>query len=208
MSFKLPKLSYSYKDFEPYIDRKTMEIHYNKHHASYTDNLNKAISGTDMMNLPIEKILRRACMETPAVRNNSGGFYNHNLFWKILIPHSEYTDPSIFLNEVIRKNFNSFDLFKNQFSTAASNRFGSGWAWLCCIKENQLTICSTANQDNPIMSGIGCEGIPILGLDVWEHAYYLQYQNRRLDYISSFWNIINWKKVEENYNKVVNNFHG
>ncbi|WP_185868810.1 superoxide dismutase [Blattabacterium cuenoti] len=202
MSFKLPKLYYSYSDFEPYIDRRTMKIHYEKHHASYTDNLNKLISGTDMMNMTIEEILRKSYMENTKIRNNSGGFYNHNLFWEILIPNLRYTDPSPFLNEKIKKNFDSFDSFKKEFSSAAFNCFGSGWAWLC-IKEQKLKICSTANQDNPIMSGIGCEGIPILGLDVWEHAYYLQYQNRRLDYISSFWKIINWKKVEENYNKVI-----
>ncbi|WP_185870286.1 superoxide dismutase [Blattabacterium cuenoti] len=200
MLFKLPKLSYSYKDFEPYIDRKTMEIHYTKHHSAYTNNLNKAIEGTDMVNLSIEEILRRANIETSIIRNNSGGFYNHNLFWKILIPHSESTLPSMDLNEIFKKNFKSFDSFKEKFSEIAANRFGSGWAWLCVKNKNELTICSTGNQDNPLMLGIGCcEGTPILGLDVWEHAYYLQYQNRRLDYISSFWNIVNWKKVEENY---------
>ncbi|WP_185871994.1 superoxide dismutase [Blattabacterium cuenoti] len=207
MSFKLPKLSYSYKDFEPYIDQKTMEIHYTKHHATYTNNLNKAIYGTDMMNLTIEEILKKSPLGSTLLRNNSGGFYNHNLFWEILIPNFEYIDPSSYFNDIIQKNFESFDFFKKKFSTIALNRFGSGWAWLC-VKEKKLTICSTSNQDNPIMLGIGCEGIPILGLDVWEHAYYLQYQNRRLDYISSFWKIINWKKVEKNYNKIVNNLHG
>ncbi|WP_185876610.1 superoxide dismutase [Blattabacterium cuenoti] len=206
MSFKLPKLLYSYKDFEPYIDRKTMEIHYEKHHASYTNNLNKCISGTEMENFSIEKIMKKSCCctKTTTLRNNSGGFYNHNLFWEILIPNYDYTDPSHFMTNAIVKDFNSFESFKNQFSAAAINRFGSGWAWLC-IKEKKLAICSTQNQDNPIMSGIGCEGYPILGLDVWEHAYYLQYQNRRSDYVSSFWKIINWKKVEENYKKLINN---
>ncbi|AER40626.1 MAG: superoxide dismutase [Flavobacteriales bacterium] len=198
MSFKLPKLSYSYKDFEPYIDRKTMEIHYTKHHAGYTNNLNKAIEGTDMLNLSIEEILRRANIEKSIIRNNSGGFYNHNFFWKILIPHSESTLPSKYMNEILQKSFKTFDCFKEKFHSAAMNRFGSGWVWLC-VNRKKLTICSTANQDNPLMLGIGCEGIPILGLDVWEHAYYLQYQNRRNDYISSFWKIVNWKKVEENY---------
>ncbi|WP_113738275.1 superoxide dismutase [Blattabacterium clevelandi] len=199
MSFKLPKLSYSYKDFEPYIDQRTMKIHYIKHHAGYTNNLNQVINGTDMENLSIKEILRRANIENPIVRNNSGGFYNHNLFWEILIPHSKSIPPSEYLNEVFKKKFKTFDLFKEKFTAVAMNRFGSGWAWLC-VKEKELTICSTENQDNPLMLGIGNEGIPILGLDVWEHAYYLQYQNRRIDYISSFWNIINWKKVEENYN--------
>ncbi|AWU42914.1 superoxide dismutase [Blattabacterium punctulatus] len=200
MSFKLPKLSYSYKDFEPYIDQKTMKIHYLKHHAGYTNNLNQVINGTDMENLSIKKILRRANIKNPIIRNNSGGFYNHNLFWEILIPHSKSIPPSKYLNEVFKKKFKTFDLFKEKFTTVAMNCFGSGWAWLC-VKEKELTICSTENQDNPLMLGIGYEeGIPILGLDVWEHAYYLQYQNRRIDYIYSFWNIINWKKVEENYN--------
>ncbi|WP_185881682.1 superoxide dismutase [Blattabacterium cuenoti] len=202
MSFKLPKLSYSYKDLEPYIDEKTMEIHYTKHHAGYTNNLNKAIDGTDLAFLSIEEILRRSNIEKPIVRNNGGGFYNHNLFWEILIPHLNYTPPSKYIKNIIEKDFQSFDSFKEQFSSTAMNRFGSGWAWLC-VKNKKLTICSTANQDNPIMLGIGCEGVPILGLDVWEHAYYLQYQNRRADYISSFWNIINWKKVETNYKEAI-----
>ncbi|QIK16670.1 superoxide dismutase [Blattabacterium sp. DPU] len=202
MSFKLPKLSYSYNDFEPYIDKKTMNIHYNKHHATYTNNLNKAILDTNMVNLSIEKILKRAHIESEIIRNNSGGFYNHNLFWEILIPHIKYTHPNTDFIESIQKNFNSFDSFKEKFSKIAANHFGSGWIWLC-VKKNKLTICTTANQDNPLMYGKGCEGIPILGLDVWEHAYYLQYQNRRLDYISSFWNIVNWIKVEENYRKAM-----
>ncbi|WP_185859663.1 superoxide dismutase [Blattabacterium cuenoti] len=202
MSFKLPKLSYSYKDLEPYIDGKTMEIHYTKHHAGYTNNLNQVIDRTDLAFLSIEEILRRSNIEKPIVRNNGGGFYNHNLFWEILIPHLDYIPPSKYLKNVIEKDFKSFESFKEQFSSTAMNRFGSGWAWLC-VKEKKLTICSTANQDNPIMLGIGCEGIPILGLDVWEHAYYLQYQNRRADYISSFWNVINWKKVEKNYKEAI-----
>ncbi|WP_185858305.1 superoxide dismutase [Blattabacterium cuenoti] len=204
MLFKLPKLSYSYEDFEPFIDKKTMDIHYNKHHATYTNNLNKAISSSciDMKSLSIEEILRRAHMETPTIRNNSGGFYNHNIFWDILIPHSKYVQPSPYLNEIFKKYFKSFDSFKDKFSTIAANCFGSGWTWLC-VKEKILQICSTKNQDNPLMYNTGCDGVPILGLDIWEHAYYLQYQNRRLDYISSFWNIVDWKKVEKNYQKAV-----
>ncbi|WP_185860487.1 superoxide dismutase [Blattabacterium cuenoti] len=202
MSFKLPKLFYSYKDFEPYIDRKTMNIHYNKHHANYTNNLNKAILNTNMINFSITKILKIAHVESPIIRNNSGGFYNHNLFWEILIPNIKYVHPSSDLNDILNKNFNSFDSFKETFSKVAANHFGSGWVWLC-VKEEKLTICSTGNQDNPLMCGMGCEGVPILGLDLWEHAYYLQYQNRRLDYISSFWKIVNWIQVEENYKKAM-----
>ncbi|WP_341656063.1 superoxide dismutase [Blattabacterium cuenoti] len=203
MSFKLPKLPYSYKDFEPYIDKKTMDIHYNKHHATYTNNLNKAISNTSMINLSIIEILKRAHIESPIIRNNGGGFYNHNLFWEILIPHTKYTHPSREFNEIIQKNFDSFDSFKDNFSKISTQHFGSGWTWLC-VENEKLTICSTKNQDNPIMYGMGCEGIPILGLDIWEHAYYLQYQNRRSDYIYSFWKIVNWIKVEENYKKTKN----
>lgn len=201
MSFKLPKLPYSYHELEPYIDEKTMEIHYNKHHGTYTNNLNKAIYGTDMIDFPIEEILKRAKNESLIIRNNGGGFYNHNIFWDILIPHSKFTPPSTYWNEIISNDFKSFNDFKNEFSNVAVNHFGSGWIWLC-VKNNKLTICSTMNQDNPIMDGIGCEGVPILGLDVWEHAYYLKYKNRRIDYISSFWKIVNWKKVEDNYKKI------
>ncbi|WP_185868308.1 superoxide dismutase [Blattabacterium cuenoti] len=199
MSFQLPKLSYSYEDLEPNIDGKTMEIHYNKHHATYTNNLNNLIQETDMRNLSIEEILRRSHIESPGIRNNSGGFYNHNFFWKILIPTKKFSNPSQSLYNVINKNFGNFHNFKKKFTDTSMNRFGSGWVWLC-VKNNQLVIGSTANQDNPIMYGVECEGIPILGLDVWEHAYYLKYQNRRIDYISSFWNIVDWKMVEENYN--------
>jgi Superoxide dismutase len=202
MPFQLPKLPYSYQDLEPCIDRKTMDIHYNKHHATYTNNLNKAILNTNMDNFSIKEILKITHIESPIIRNNSGGFYNHNLFWDILIPYKKYTNPSVSFNKIIEKNFNSFESFKKTFSNVAINHFGSGWIWLC-VKENKLTICSTKNQDNPLMYRIGCEGIPIFGLDVWEHAYYLQYQNRRIDYISSFWKIVNWIKVEENYKKAM-----
>ncbi|WP_185864245.1 superoxide dismutase [Blattabacterium cuenoti] len=203
MPFKLPKLPYSYQELEPYIDKRTMDIHYNKHHGTYTNNLNKSIAGTNMVDLPIEEILKQEAKNNITIRNNGGGFYNHNIFWEILIPHSKFTPPSTYLNEVFKKNFQSFHHLKNEFSNVALKHFGSGWIWLC-IKEYKLTICSTMNQDSPIMCGIGCcEGIPILGLDVWEHAYYLNYQNRRIDYISSFWKIINWKKVEDNYKKLI-----
>ncbi|WP_185882719.1 superoxide dismutase [Blattabacterium cuenoti] len=202
MSFKKSDLLYSYEDLEPFIDRDTMNIHYNKHHTSYTDNLNQYISGTDMENLSIEEILRRSHIENPSVRNNSGGFFNHNFFWKILIPHSKFSNPSIYWNNILKNNFNSFNLFKEQFTNAAMSIFGSGWTWLC-VKDKKLCICTTPNQDNPIMYKSGCEGNPILGLDLWEHAYYLKYQNKRLDYISSFWKIINWKNVEKNYQQAI-----
>ncbi|WP_185864821.1 superoxide dismutase [Blattabacterium cuenoti] len=199
MLFKLPDLSYSYQDMEPYIDRKTMEIHHKKHHYNYINSLNNAISNTDMINLSIKEILRRSHIESPVIQNNSGGVYNHNFFWKILIPSSKFESPGLTFNNIINKNFNSFNSFKEKFSNIALNHFGSGWIWLCINNKKKLNICSTSNQDNPIMYGTNCEGIPILGLDIWEHAYYLQYQNRRSDYISSFWKIINWKQVENNY---------
>ncbi|WP_185873076.1 superoxide dismutase [Blattabacterium cuenoti] len=203
MSFKLPKLSYSYKDFEPYIDEKTMEIHYKKHHLTYVNNLNNIISDTDMKDLSIEEILRRSHIESPVVKNNAGGVYNHNLFWKILIPSSKFIPPSKYFINIINENFSSMNSFKNKFSDISLKKFGSGWTWLCINNNKELNICITSNQDNPIMYGSECEGIPILGLDLWEHAYYLKYQNRRSDYISSFWKIINWKEVENNYNNSI-----
>ncbi|WP_185877688.1 superoxide dismutase [Blattabacterium cuenoti] len=199
MLFKLPKLSYSYKDFEPYIDAKTMEIHYKKHHFTYINNLNNSIINTDMKDLSIDEILRRSHIESPIIKNNGGGVYNHNLFWKILIPSLKFTLPSKYFSNILNENFDSIENFKKKFSDVALKIFGSGWAWLCVNNNNQLSICSTHNQDNPIMYGSECDGIPILGLDVWEHAYYLKYQNRRSDYIYSFWKIINWKEVENNY---------
>ena len=198
MAFKLPNLNYSYDALEPYIDSKTMEIHYGKHHAGYTSNLNNAIQGTEMENYSINQILENLDMSNSALRNNSGGFFNHCLFWEIIGPNCGGTPSGDLLNS-ITDNFESFENFKNLFSKAAATRFGSGWAWLCVLENGKLEICSTANQDVPIMPGIGCGGSPILGIDVWEHAYYLNYQNRRPDYINAFFNIINWEKVNEKY---------
>ena len=198
MAFELPKLKYSYDSLEPHIDSKTMEIHHGKHHAGYTNNLNNAISGSELENHSIEEILKNLNMENSALRNNAGGYYNHNLFWDILSP-SGGGKPNGKLLESINNGFESFENFKEEFSKAAATRFGSGWAWLCVHENGTLKVCSTANQDNPLMSGIGCDGFPILGIDVWEHAYYLNYQNRRPDYINAFFNVINWEKVNEKY---------
>ena len=198
MAFELPKLKYSYDSLEPHIDSKTMEIHHGKHHAGYTNNLNNAISGSDLENHSIEEILKNLNMENSALRNNAGGYYNHNLFWDILSP-SGGGKPNGKLLESINNGFESFENFKEEFSKAAATRFGSGWAWLCVHENGTLKVCSTANQDNPLMPGIGCDGFPILGIDVWEHAYYLNYQNRRPDYVDAFFNVINWEKVNEKY---------
>jgi len=197
MSFELPKLPYAYDALEPHIDARTMEIHYTKHHQAYTTNLNNAIQGTDLENASIEEILVKG-KDIPAVRNNGGGFWNHNLFWEILSPNGG-GDPTGELAEAINAAFGSFAAFKEEFTKAATTRFGSGWAWLC-VDGGKLVICSTANQDNPLM-GEGCKGTQILGLDVWEHAYYLNYQNRRPDYITAFFNVINWNKVTELFAK-------
>ncbi len=200
MAFELPKLKYSYDSLEPHIDSKTMEIHHGKHHAGYTNNLNNAISGSELENHSIEEILKNLNMENSALRNNAGGYYNHNLFWDILSP-SGGGKPNGKLLESINNGFESFENFKEEFSKAAATRFGSGWAWLCVHENGILKVCSTANQDNPLMPGIGCDGFPILGIDVWEHAYYLNYQNRRPDYINAFFNLINWDEVNKNLSK-------
>jgi Fe-Mn family superoxide dismutase len=199
MSFELPKLPYAYDALEPHIDAKTMEIHHTRHHQAYTTNLNAAISGTDLEGKTIEEILQN-CKDKPAVRNNGGGFWNHNLFWEIMGPNGGGY-PTGKLSDAINEAFGSFDGFKEEFSKAAATRFGSGWAWLC-ISSGKLCVCSTANQDNPLM-GEGCHGTPILGLDVWEHAYYLHYQNRRPDYIQAFFNVINWVAVSERYEQAL-----
>jgi superoxide dismutase, Fe-Mn family len=198
MSFELPKLPYAYTDLEPHIDARTMEIHHSKHHAAYTNNLNAAIEGTPLAGKTIEEILGGLDLNNGAVRNNGGGFYNHNLFWEIMSPNGG-GHPSGELADAIISAYGSFDGFKDAFSKAAATRFGSGWAWLCVHKGGKVEVCSSANQDNPLMPNIGCGGFPILGLDVWEHAYYLNYQNRRPDYISAFFNVINWSKVAELY---------
>lgn len=196
MAFELPKLPYAFDALEPHIDARTMEIHHDKHHAAYTNNLNAAIEGTELEGLSIEEILVKG-IDKPAVRNNGGGYYNHNLFWEIMSPNGG-GEPTGELADAINAAFGSFEGFKEKFAQAAATRFGSGWAWLC-VKDGKLEVCSTANQDNPLMPGVGCEGKPILGLDVWEHAYYLNYQNRRPDYINAFFNVINWEKVAELY---------
>lgn len=198
MSFQLPKLPYAYDALEPHIDARTMEIHHSKHHNGYTTNLNNAVAGTDLEGKPILDILENLDMSNMAVRNNGGGFYNHDLFWQIMSPDGGGT-PSGELAAAINEEFGSFEGFKEVFSKTAATRFGSGWAWLCVHKGGKVKVCSTPNQDNPIMPGTGCEGFPILGLDVWEHAYYLHYQNRRPDYISSFYNLINWDEVSKRY---------
>ena len=199
MSFQLPDLNYGFDSLEPHIDAKTMQIHHGKHHAGYTSKLNAAVEGTDLEGKSIEDLLSNLDLSNSAVRNNGGGYYNHCLFWEIMSPNGGGS-PSGNLLSAIEKAFGSFDEFKAEFSKAAATRFGSGWAWLCAHSDGSLEICSTANQDNPIMNGIGCGGSPILGLDVWEHAYYLNYQNRRPDYINGFFNVIDWAKVEEKYN--------
>lgn len=194
MAFELPSLKYSYDALEPHIDSETMEIHHGKHHAGYTNNLNNAIKDSDLEGKSIEEILSNLNLDNSAVRNNGGGFYNHCLFWDILSP-SGGGEPAGALSDAISNSFGSFDDFKTLFSKAAATRFGSGWAWLCVHPGGKLEICSTANQDNPLMKGIGCGGTPILALDVWEHAYYLNYQNRRPDYIAGFFNIVDWNSV-------------
>ena len=197
MAFELPKLKYSFDALEPNIDAKTMEIHYGKHHNGYTNNLNNAISGTELENSSIEEILKNLDLDNNAVRNNAGGFFNHNLFWEIMGPNCGGT-PSGEIAEAIDSNFDSFENFKESFKKSAATRFGSGWAWLCVQENGKLEICSTPNQDNPLMP-IGCGGNPILCIDVWEHAYYLNYQSRRPDYLEAFFNIINWEEVNKKY---------
>ncbi len=196
MAFQLPDLPYAPDALEPHFDTKTMEIHHGKHHNGYVNNLNAAIQGTDLEGLSIEEILQKG-FDTPAVRNNGGGHYNHSLFWTVLSPNGGGT-PSGELADAINAAFGSFESFKDAFSKAAATRFGSGWAWLA-VKDGKLEVCSTPNQDNPLMPNVGCSGTPILGLDVWEHAYYLNYQNRRPDYISAFWNIVNWDEVARRF---------
>jgi Fe-Mn family superoxide dismutase len=195
MAFELPKLPYAYDALEPHIDARTMEIHHSKHHQAYITNLNAAIAGTDLEGKTIEEILQN-CSDKPAVRNNGGGFWNHNLFWEVMAPNAG-GQPTGELAEAINVAFGSFEAFKEEFAKAGATRFGSGWAWLC-VENGKLVVCSTANQDNPLM-GEGCKGTPILAMDVWEHAYYLHYQNRRPDYINAFFNVINWSVVADKF---------
>lgn len=198
MAFELPKLQYAYDALEPHIDARTMEIHHTKHHAGYTNKLNAAIEGTDLDSKSIEDILTNLDMSNSAVRNNGGGFYNHRLFWEVMNPEGKGRLSGA-LKDAIEAEFGSFDAFKDAFSKAAATQFGSGWAWLCVHKGGKVEVCSTPNQDNPLMPGVACGGTPILGLDVWEHAYYLKYQNRRPEYIEEFFSVINWNEVERRY---------
>jgi Fe-Mn family superoxide dismutase len=197
MSFELPALPYAHDALEPNIDKQTMEIHHGKHHNGYTTKLNAAIEGTDLAGKSIENILAN-CADNPAVRNNGGGYYNHCLFWEVMSPNGGGT-PSGELADAINAAYGDFESFKTAFANAAATRFGSGWAWLCVHPGGKVEVCSTPNQDNPLMNGIGCGGTPVLGLDVWEHAYYLKYQNRRPDYINAFFNVINWDEVAKRY---------
>jgi Fe-Mn family superoxide dismutase len=194
MAFELPQLTYANDALEPHIDAKTMEIHHGKHHNGYTTKLNGALEGSGMESDTIETILENLDMNNAGLRNNGGGYYNHCLFWEVMSPNGGGT-PSGALAQAIDTAYGSFEDFKTAFSNAAATQFGSGWAWLCVQKGGGVEVCSSANQDNPLMPGIGCGGTPILGLDVWEHAYYLNYQNRRPDYINAFFNVINWEKV-------------
>ncbi len=198
MAFQLPELGYAYDALEPNIDARTMEIHHTKHHNGYTTKLNGAIAGTDLEGKSIEDILTNLDMSNGGVRNNGGGFYNHSLFWSVMNP-SDRGYLSGELKDAIEAAFGSKDAFIEAFSKAAATQFGSGWAWLCVLPGGKVEVCSTPNQDNPLMPGVTCGGTPILGLDVWEHAYYLNYQNRRPDYINAFFNVINWNEVERRY---------
>ena len=197
MAFELPKLTYAYNALEPHIDARTMEIHHTKHHNAYVTNLNNAIAGKPEEKLSIEDLCRNISKYTPAVRNNGGGHYNHSMFWTLLKQNGG-GEPSGALSDAIKTAFGTFADFKTQFSTAATTRFGSGWAWLC-LSGGKLAVCSTANQDNPLMDVSECKGTPVLGLDVWEHAYYLNYQNRRPDYINAFWNVVNWEEASKRF---------
>ncbi|EIM73707.1 manganese/iron superoxide dismutase [Nitritalea halalkaliphila LW7] len=197
MAFELPKLPYDVNALEPHIDARTMEIHHGKHHNAYVTNLNNAIAGTDLEGKSLEELMQVAGSNA-AVRNNGGGHYNHTLFWSVLSPNGGGA-PTGELAAAIDAKFGSFDAFKEEFNKAAATRFGSGWAWLCVDEKKELCVCSSPNQDNPLMDVAECPGTPILGLDVWEHAYYLNYQNRRPDYIGAFWNVVNWEEVSKRY---------
>lgn len=198
MAFELPALPYATNALEPHIDARTMEIHHGKHHGGYVANLNKAIEGTPLEGKTIEEILKGLDMNNKAVRNNGGGHYNHSLFWAVMSPNGGGA-PTGELADAINRDFGSFEAFQEKFAQAGATRFGSGWAWLATLKGGKLEVCSTANQDNPLMPGMGCDGTPILGVDVWEHAYYLHYQNRRADYLKAFWNVVDWNAVAKRY---------
>ena len=202
MSFELPKLPYEFAALEPHIDARTMEIHHGKHHQAYVTNLNNAVSGTDAEKLSIEEICRNISKYPLAVRNNGGGHYNHDLFWKIMTAGGG-GQPGGALGEAINSTFGTFDEFKTKFATAGTTRFGSGWAWLLVTPEKKLTISSTPNQDNPLMDIAEVKGTPVMGLDVWEHAYYLHYQNRRPDYITAWWNVVNWDEISRRFTEAM-----
>ncbi|MGN6530262.1 MAG: superoxide dismutase [Ginsengibacter sp.] len=199
MPFTLPPLPYDYDALEPHIDKLTMQIHHDKHHQAYVDNLNKAIAGTDNENKSLEELVKNAGQYAAAVRNNGGGHWNHSFFWEILSPDGG-GEPEGKLADAINETFGSLDAMKEKFNAAGAGRFGSGWAWLGVL-DGKLTICSTPNQDNPLMDVAECKCTPVLGCDVWEHAYYLKYQNKRADYLKEFWNAVNWKKASENFEK-------
>jgi len=196
---EFPKLGYDYNALEPYIDAQTMEIHYSKHHRAYYDNFMKAAKDSKLAQTPLEKIFETISKESATVRNNAGGFYNHNLFWEVMTPKQGEIPAA--LRQAIEKEFGSLDSFKQKFADAAKTRFGSGWAWLIVDNQGKLKVTSTPNQDNPLMDVAEEKGIPILGLDVWEHAYYLKYQNKRADYVDNFWNVVNWQTVNDRYQK-------
>jgi superoxide dismutase, Fe-Mn family len=198
MAFELPALPYAHDALEPHIDTATMQIHHGKHHAAYVNNLNAAIAGTEHDGKSLEELMANMSKLSPAVRNNGGGHYNHSLFWTVMSPNGGGT-PSGDLAADIEKTFGSFDAFKEEFAKAAATRFGSGWAWLAVKADGTLCVCSSPNQDNPLMDISECPGTPILGIDVWEHAYYLHYQNRRPDYVAAFWNVVNWEEVARRY---------
>ncbi|MGY8978500.1 MAG: superoxide dismutase [Cytophagales bacterium] len=199
MAFELPNLPYTHDALNPHIDTATMEIHHGKHHAAYIAKLNAAVSGSEMEGKSLEELIKNHT-NVAAVRNNGGGHWNHSLFWTVMSPTGGGT-PQGALATAIDDAFGSFEKFKEAFSNAGATQFGSGWAWLCVGNGGKLEVCSTANQDNPLMPGLGCEGLPILGLDVWEHAYYLNYQNRRPDYINAFFNVVNWEEVSRRFNE-------
>ena len=196
--FSQKPLPFAYTDLEPFIDAQTMEIHYSKHHAAYVKNLNTAVVGTEAAKMTITEIFSNVSKLSPAIRNNAGGHYNHELFWSLLTPIKN-TKPSGGLEKAIDETFGSIDALKEKINAAATSRFGSGWAWLSVDKNNKLVVSSTPNQDNPLMDVAETKGTPILGIDVWEHAYYLKYQNKRADYLTSIWNVINWNEVSANY---------
>jgi Fe-Mn family superoxide dismutase len=202
MSFELPKLNYDYNALEPHIDARTMEIHHSKHHQAYVTNLNNAIAGTEWEGKSIEELMKNISKISPAVRNNGGGHFNHSLFWTIIKPNGG-GNPDGAIATAIDATFGSYEKMKEEFTKAATTRFGSGWAWLCVKADKSICICSSPNQDNPTMDISECPGMPILGLDVWEHAYYLHYQNRRPDYIAAFYNLINWDEVNKRYAEAI-----